>query len=208
MNYFTQNWGHPWVLTFSLAVLAVHWWGLRSLNARSTAQHARRRRRRFLMSYLGLAIVAVSICSPLEYWSMQYFWVHMLQHISVMLAAPALYVAGAPTVPLLHAVPVRLRRRVLRGLYLRPGGAALRAVGRFFVSPIVAVVLFNAVMVVWMVPALFDSVMNSETLHIGLMLSTFFFSGLVFWIQIIPSHPFKPMASPVARAERSSARTS
>jgi cytochrome c oxidase assembly factor CtaG len=200
MNYFTQNWGHPWVFLFAVAVVGIHWRGLRALNRRSTAQHAIRRSRRFLMSYLGLALVALSICSPLEYWSMQYFWVHMLQHISVMLAAPALYVAGAPTLALVHAVPVGLRRRVLRVIYLHPAGALLRRVGRFIVSPVVAVLSFNAVMVIWMLPALFDPVMQSETLHIGLMLSTFFISGLLFWLQILPSYPFKPMPSPVARA--------
>jgi len=41
-------------------------------------------------SYAGLIVLGLSIVSPLQYWSMQYFWVHMLQHVSVMLLAPAL----------------------------------------------------------------------------------------------------------------------
>lgn len=148
------------------------------------------------MTYAGLAVWALSIVSPLQYWAMQYFWIHMIQHVAVMLAAPALYVAGAPVLPLVHSVPVRLRRRLLQRLFLRSGRHPLRVVGAFLISPLFAVVFFNVVMVVWMVPGIFNPIMDNADLHIGLMLSTFFLSGLLFWFQFIPSAPFRPTLSP------------
>jgi cytochrome c oxidase assembly factor CtaG len=200
MTYFIAHWGYPWVAVVALLAVGVHEKGLRSLNGRSTREHAQRRRRKLWLSYAGLAVLALSISSPLQYWAMEYFWVHMLQHISVMLAAPALYVAGAPLMPLVHAVPVNARRRLLRRAFVRPGRHPLRRVLAALISPFVGIVFFNVVMIVWMLPSVFNPVMARPVLHIGLMLSTFFLSGLLFWVQFIPSAPLKPKLTPFARA--------
>ena len=199
MGYFSTNWGYPWVAVLTLLVLGLHERGLRSLNRRSTRAHAVRRRRRLWWSYAGLVLLALSIISPLQFWAMQYFWVHMLQHVSVMLAAPALYVAGAPALPLLHSVPVRLRRRVLRHIFIRPTRHPLRRFCAFLLSPAVGIIFFNVVMVFWMLPSFFNPIMTRPDLHIILMLSTFFLSGLLFWIQFIPSAPLRPKLSPFAQ---------
>jgi cytochrome c oxidase assembly factor CtaG len=199
MSYLTANWGYPAFWIYALAIALVHEVGLRNLNARSTPAHARARRRKMWFTYAGIAVLLLSIVSPLEYWSMEYFWVHMIQHVTVMLAAPALYVAGAPALPLVHAVPVQLRRRVLRGLLLGRERHAVRHVIAFVFSPLVAILLFNAVMVLWMIPSIFNPVMGSADLHIGLMLGSFFVTGVLFWLQFIPSRPFKPQLSPFAR---------
>jgi cytochrome c oxidase assembly factor CtaG len=129
------------------------------------------------------------VVSPLQFWAMQYYWVHMLQHVSLMLAAPALYVAGAPLLPLIHSVPVKIRRRVLRSIFIRSRRHPLRYVGAFLLSPLTGIVLFNAIMILWMVPPLFNNIMMHEELHINLMLSSFFVSGVLFWIHFIPSRP-------------------
>jgi cytochrome c oxidase assembly factor CtaG len=152
------------------------------------------------LSYAGLVLAGLSVVSPLQFWSMQYFWVHMLQHVAVMLAAPAFYVLGAPVMPLVHAIPVTLRRRWLKRIFLRPTRHPLRVIAGFLISPIFAVVFFNVVMVVWMIPAIFNPVMATEDLHIGLMLSTFFLSGMLFWFQFIPSAPFRPTLQPFGQA--------
>lgn len=200
MSYLTANWGYPWAAVLTLLVLALHEKGLRSLNSRSTKAHAVRRRRRMWLSYAGLVLLALSIVSPLQFWAMQYFWVHMLQHVFVMLGAPALYVAGAPMVPLVHAVPLGLRRRILRRIFIRPTRHPLRRVCAFLMSPAVGIMFFNAVMVLWMLPSLFNPIMTRPDLHVSLMLSTFFLSGMLFWLQFIPSAPLRPKLSPFAQA--------
>ena len=199
MTYLSAHWGYPWVAVAAIVATLLHERGLRALNARSTRAHAQARRRKMWLSYAGIALATLSVISPLQYWSMEYFWVHMIQHVTVMLAAPALYVAGAPAIPLLHAVPVRARRRLLRRIFVRPTRHPLRRIGAVVLSPIVAVVLFNVVMVVWMIPRVFNPVMGDPVLHICLMLSTFFIAGVLFWLQFIPSHPWQPTMSPFAR---------
>ncbi len=200
MTYVDQNWGHPWVFLLGVLVTAVHLHGLSVLNRRSTPERARRRQRKMLLSFAGIAVVTVSVCSPLEYWSMQYFWIHMIQHVMVMLAAPALYVAGDPALPLTFALPVTVRRRVFRFFNLSPRARSLRASLHFVTSAKFAVISFNLVMILWMLPGPFDFVMKSETLHIGLMLSTFFFTGILFWAKIISSYPFSSIKAPLSKA--------
>jgi len=199
VNYLTHHWGYPEIAVVAVLIVAVHERGLRALNARSTPAHARSRRRRMWLAYAGIAVAALSVVSPLQYWSMEYFWVHMIQHVTVMLAAPALYVAGAPAIPLVFAVPVATRRRLLRRVFLRPGRPLLRHIGAVVFSPLFAIIAFNAVMVVWMVPSVFNPVMGNPKLHVGLMLGSFFVSGLLFWLQFIPSRPWRPTMSPFAR---------
>ena len=195
MSYVLDHWAFDPLLIVVAAVIVLHELGLRNLRLRSRAERTRDRRRKSLFFYGGLGVLLLAVVSPIDYWADDYFFVHMIEHILIMFFAPILIVAGAPWLPLVHGLPVRLRRRVGRGLLLASWARPLRALGRFVSNGVVAVVLFNAAMVVWHVPVLFDVASRNQAVHIWLMHSSFFLTGVLFWLQLIPSHPIKPKLS-------------
>jgi len=201
MNYLLNNWSFDPFLIVVAGVAAWHEAGLRQLARRSRPQRARQRRLRSACFYAGLAVVLLAVESPIDYWADDYFFVHMIQHLLLMFAAPTLIVAGAPWQPLLAGLPARLGRAATRSVLAGGWSRPLRAASGFLLRPWVSVALFNAVMIAWHVPALFDVAENNQAVHIWLMHGSFLAAGLLFWLQYIPSPPFRrrmPLTSRVA----------
>jgi putative membrane protein len=200
VNYVLDHWSYDPFLIVAVVVAGWHEIGLHKLARRSRPDRTRQRRLRSLWFYAGLAVLLIAVESPIDYWSDDYFFMHMIQHLLLMFAAPTLVVAGAPWQPLLDALPGRLgqdaTRSVLRGGWSRP----LRALGRVLLAPWTGVIAFNAVMIGWHIPVLFDLAENNQAVHIWLMHGSFFAAGLLFWLQIIPSPPLRPRLSPAGQA--------
>jgi putative membrane protein len=192
MSYITGHWSFDPFLVVVAFVVVLHERGLYNLNRRSRPERSRNRRISSLFFYGGLIVLLVAVDSPIDYWADYYFFVHMVEHILIMFFAPILIVTGAPWLPLVHGFPVAVRRRVMRAVLLDSWSRPLRAIGRLLTGGWVAVVLFNFVMVIWHLPALFDLAETNQYVHIWLMHASFFVTGVLFWLQIIPSYPLKP----------------
>jgi putative membrane protein len=191
MNYITQHWSFDPFLILAVAIAGWHEVGLWRLARRSRPERTHERRLRSLWFYAGLAVLLLAVESSVDYWADSYFLVHMIQHLLLMFAAPSLIVAGAPWQPLLAALPGHSGRSVTRGVLAGGWSRPLRAVGGFFLRPWVAVGMFNAVMLFWHLPAPFDLAENNQAVHIWLMHGSFFAAGVLFWLQFIPSPPFR-----------------
>jgi len=200
MGYLIDHWSFDPFLIIVVGLVIWHEVGLARLARRSRPERTRQRRRRSWLFYGGLAVLLLAVQSPIDYWADDYFFVHMFQHLLLMFAAPTLVVAGAPWQPLLDGLPRQwgkaLTRETLTSRWSRP----LRAVGGFLLRPWVAVALFSAVMIAWHLPVLFDLAANNEAVHIWLMHGSFFAAGVLFWLQFIPSPPFRRRMPLVSRA--------
>jgi cytochrome c oxidase assembly factor CtaG len=197
LNYVVDNWTFdPFAIVVALVVV-LHEMGLRNLGRRSIASRTGQRRRRSLYFYAGLVLLLLAVLSPVDYWASRYFFIHMIEHIMIGFFAPVLIVLGAPWIPLLHGLPVGVRRRVGRTLLLGSWARSLRALGRFLTNPWTALVSFNMVMILWHVPSLFDAAENNQVIHIWLMHASYFVTGVLFWLTIVPSHPFRIKQSPL-----------
>ncbi|HLH83000.1 MAG TPA: cytochrome c oxidase assembly protein [Trebonia sp.] len=200
MHYILDNWSFDPFGIIALAVAVWHEIGLRRLASRSRPERTRERRLRSLWFYSGLAVLLIAVESPLDYWADSYFLVHMVQHLLLMFAAPSLVVAGAPWQPLLDALPGRSGRSVTRGVMSGGWSRPLRWAGGVFLRPWVAVFCFNAAMVAWHIPALFDLGQSNSAVHIWLEHGSFFATGVLFWLQFIPSPPFRSRLPLLGRA--------
>lgn len=94
--------------------------------------------------------------------------VHMLQHMLFTLAAAPLLLAGTPA---------WMARRVLRPAW------ALRAV-RFACRPLIALVIFNALLVFTHWPLVVEASVGNEAIHFGLH-ALLVFSALVMWMPVL-----------------------
>ncbi len=200
MRYLIDNWSFDPFAIIALILVFWHEVGLARLARKSRPERTRQRRLRSLWFYGGLVVLLIAVQSPIDYWADSYFFVHMIQHLLLMFAAPALIVAGAPWQPLLDGLPGRLgkdaTRQVMAGRWSRP----VRAAGGFLLRPWVAVTGFNLAMVIWHLPGPFDLGTRNSAVHIWLMHGSFFLTGVLFWLQFIPSPPFRIKMSRAAQA--------
>jgi putative membrane protein len=200
MSGLLEHWSYELALACSIAVALWHEIGLRALLRRTRRDRVARRRMRSLWFYGGLVVVFLALASPINFWGYRYFYVHMIQHLLLLFAAPSLIVAGAPWQPLLLASPLRLRRVVLRALLHGGWSRPLRAVGRQLLRPLPVVVAFNIVMVGWQIPGPFDLSETNAFVHTWLMNAGMLVVGLLFWVQIIPSPPLRPRVNLAVQA--------
>src|SRR5579859_7933453 len=116
MHYLLNHWSYDPFLIVALVLAAWHEIGLWRLAQRSRPDRTRQRRVRSLWFYAGLGVLLLAVESPVDYWSGEYFFAHMLQHLLLMFAAPTLVVAGAPWQPLLGGLPGGLGRGATRSV--------------------------------------------------------------------------------------------
>jgi putative membrane protein len=174
----------PVVLVLVLALL--YWVG-----SRRTATPRRTRgaqRWRDASFYGSLVVLALALSSPLDAYSQQLFWAHMIQHVLLLMIAAPMLVLARPWIRLWRAVPLAWRRWLAQGLSQGARTAPLRALCRFLGAPVPSFVLFCGVLLTWHVPAMFDATLRSSELH-ALEHTLFFLTAVMFWKQVIESPP-------------------
>jgi putative membrane protein len=180
----------PLVLVFDLVIF--YWVGSRrTFTPRRTA---RAQRVRDLSFYASMLVLAIALASPIERLSEDLFWVHMVQHVLLMLVAAPLFVYARPWIRLWRVLPLAGRRWLARGLTHGERTAPLRAITRFLGTPAVSLTVFSIVLLGWHVPVMFDATLRSEALH-ALEHTLFFTTALLMFKQVIPSPPMRARLS-------------
>lgn len=166
--------------TLGIAVALLAWW---RLVARVNAAHPANRvpGRRSVAFGLGMAAIALALLSGIDRYDTTLFSVHMVQHVLLtFVAAPLIALAGPITLLLRAATPAVRQRWILPVLHSR----ALRVLA----FPVVAWVVFAAVMWTSHFSPLFDAALEDPLLHDlehGLFLAT----ALLFWWPVVAVDP-------------------
>lgn len=144
-------------------------------------------RRRAASFTAGLAVLGVALMSPLDALTASLFWVHMVQHMLLILAAPPLLVLGAPEVALLWALPRSWRRgtgrvenRLARAIVGPPEGGGA--------GPIVVAILATGVLWLWHLPKLYDLAIQNDAVHTAEH-TGFIVTAILFWATVLRLTP-------------------
>ena len=180
-----MSWG-GWSIQAPLAYVVIagllYWLGGRSRTVR-----ARQEPLRTVAFVAGLVTIVLALDSPIDGYADQLFWVHMLQHVLLLVVAPPLILLGRPWPRMWSALPLGMRTSVGRSVARGRWTAPLRALAR----PLPAWILFNATLVVWHIPFAYNATLTSNAIH-QVEHAMFFFTGLLFWARVIDPGPLRP----------------
>jgi putative membrane protein len=180
-------WSIDWPLGYVAVAYVVVMAVLYALGGRGRGTPLPREPLRFVAFYGGLLMIVLALNSPIDYYADQLFWVHMIQHVLLLTAAPPLILLGRPWPRMWRALPLRTRTALGRTLTHASWTAPMRALAR----PVPAFILFNATLIAWHIPGAYNATLTSSVIH-QLEHAMFFFTGLLFWARVINPGPLRP----------------
>lgn len=158
--------------------------GWQSLRRREAHAHLSKGWR--LAAYLGgLALVALALMSPIDVLGGQLFYMHMIQHLLLVMVAPPLLLIANPFPVIVWGLPQPARQKVA-GLFAKP--SAFRRVLRTVTPPGVAWMLFIALFLGWHDARAYNAALRFDWVH-DLEHATFFGSAMLFWWHVTGAGP-------------------
>jgi putative membrane protein len=138
-------------------------------------------RYRVVAWYLGLFVLLVALASPIATYDTTLFAAHMVQHLLMVMVAAPLLAMGAPITLLLRvASPEARQRYILPVLHSR--------VVRVLAFPVIAWVLFAAVMWASHFSSLFDAALDNGFIHL-FEHALYLGAALLFWWPVVGADP-------------------
>ena len=125
----------------------------------------------------GLVVLLLALVSPIDSYGDDLFWVHMVQHMLMVMVVAPLLLLGAPVTLALRASPERMRRQ-----YLIP--LVESRLARVLTYPLVALGLFVAALWVWHLPVAYEAAIENDMLHAFEHIS-FLAGAMLFWWLVV-----------------------
>jgi putative copper resistance protein D len=170
---------HPQVILPLVAAAAAYLWAVRRVNAAHPDNPVPRDRPVFWL--VGLACLAIALLSGIERYDTELFAVHMIQHLLIVFGAGPALVLAAPITLLLRVATPNVRNRWILPL--------LRSLPVKVIShPLVAWLLFTAVMWGSHVSPLFDAALEDPIVH-DLEHGLYLASAMLFWWPVVGRDP-------------------
>ena len=116
------------------------------------------------MAYAAFFLLALALFGPFDTYADYLFLVHMLQHLTLALAAAPLLLMAGVMPAFMWSMPRFLRQGV--GAEFAVTGMARRVVS-FATQPRVAIVLFVGALWIWHIPDIYDAAVRNELIHLA-----------------------------------------
>jgi cytochrome c oxidase assembly factor CtaG len=135
----------------------------------------------------GLLALTLALLSPISVYAEDLFFMHMLQHILlVMVAAPLLLLAN-PMKTLIWAFPKVIRK--FMGRRLKSQGL-IRKMLALSVMPLFAWFIFAVCIWLWHSPSAYNAALENEAVHV-LEHMTIFIASVILWWSVIGPAPVR-----------------
>ncbi len=139
--------------------------------------------------FLGAMVTFLLAASaPVDILSARLFWVHMVQHLLLLVVMAPLLVAGAPLLPMWLGLPRRARRLFKACIKLQIRRALYR-LGGWLRQPAITCALLVVGTWAWHWPPLYDLALTNDIIHDWCEHLTFIAVSALFWTLVIPSPP-------------------
>jgi putative membrane protein len=142
----------------------------------------------------AMATVLLALTGPVDDYADRLFWVHMVQHVLLVMVAAPLLVLAAPWSELWRPLPLGFRRGVAKPVARRAWAAPLRSAGSFLARPLPAWIAFNGNLLVWHWPRLYDLAVRVQWVH-DIEHLLFLATAVLFWAQVWESPPLRARMS-------------
>jgi cytochrome c oxidase assembly factor CtaG len=189
VDAFLRSWPlRPWLLATLLVTAGIYLRGWIFLHRRDERNWHFGRLAAFLG---GLAAIYLALASPIEPFAALLLFVHMLQHMLLMMVAAPLVLLAAPLMPLLRGLP-----RSVLVYWVAPllSSKPLRRLFGRLTHPLAALLIFVATTWFWHLPPLYDLALRSNDWHYAQHLS-FLAAALLFWYPVVRPYPSRPQWS-------------
>lgn len=178
----------PWWTLFAVLALAAYVVGLRTCRTAGVRPVSSVRVGCFVA---GLVLLVVTMSSAIGVYAMALMWVHMVEHLMLIMVVPALLVLGHPLTVLRAAAATRGRERRVDDL-LRSGPVAL------LTHPVVALFVYGVVIVATHLTSFMDAMATHGWL-MGAEQVLYVASGYLFLLPLIGEEPIRWRMPQLAR---------
>jgi len=164
-----------WDLTFGLVLATTAYWYLRQSRLQGTVSVVRQ-----ILFYTGVGVLALMLVGPVPHAAINTFWVHMVQHISIMMLISPLIVLGSPFKLLLGATQTRAGRVA--------SALAKNSLIRQLFRAEVGFGIFLAVLILTHFSPLANAGMRDPNIHC-FELILFLVGGLIYYYPVMEGNP-------------------
>ncbi len=185
------------VLALAGTLYSRGWWLLRQRSRGDVRRYRRTARSRWRLAvtwrlvayWVGLLAIALALLSPIDALGQQLFFMHMIQHLLLIMIAPPLLLIANPMPFVLWGLPAKWRLRVGslfgQALHRRSG---FRRWLRQFTQPGVIWMVWVVSLIGWHDPGLYNAALRYEWVHNAEHL-TFFIPSMLLWWHLTGAGP-------------------
>jgi cytochrome c oxidase assembly factor CtaG len=168
--------GSHWTTSPSVLVPALAAAAMYGLGVRRAGGHWPLRRTASFLGGIGCVVLALQ--SGIDTYDDRLLSIHMVQHMLLLLVAPALLLGGRPLILALGALAPRRRSSLAKAVHS----------ARAYTAPVPALAVFGAVVVLTHLPGFYDATLRNAALHYCEH-ALYLVAGLLMWSPLLDGDP-------------------